>query len=104
ESGLAGDEAFLVAVKRMGSLDALSREFARAHSERLWKQLVISSGAPDDDESATAAPTEMLVVLSLAVAAAIAIKMPALFGHPLNSNDELPLFYARNASLFVFPL
>ena len=44
EAGLAGDEAFLVAVKRMGSLDALSREFAREHSERLWKQLVI---APD---------------------------------------------------------
>src|SRR4051812_49627823 len=46
EAGLAADEAFLVAVKRMGSLDALSREFARAHSERLWKQLVI---APDTD-------------------------------------------------------
>src|SRR5215467_11029646 len=46
EAGLAGDEAFLVAVKRMGSLDALSREFARAHSERLWKQLVI--GVADD--------------------------------------------------------
>ena len=40
EAGLAAEEAFLVAVKRMGSLDALSREFARAHSERLWKQLV----------------------------------------------------------------
>ena len=30
ETGLAGDEAFLVAVKRMGNLDALSREFALA--------------------------------------------------------------------------
>jgi len=38
DAGLAGDEAFLVAVKRMGSLDELSREFAREHSERLWKQ------------------------------------------------------------------
>ena len=46
EAGLAGDEAFLVAVKRMGSLDALSREFARAHSERLWKQLVMAPDAP----------------------------------------------------------
>ena len=34
-AGLAADEAFLVAVKRMGELDALSREFAREHSERL---------------------------------------------------------------------
>src|SRR5947208_4419063 len=101
EAGLAGDEAFLVAVKRMGSLDALSREFARAHSERLWKQLVI---APDADESPNTAHAETLVVLSLAVAAALAVKVPALFGHPINPNDEPPLFYARNASLFVFPL
>jgi hypothetical protein len=102
EAGLAGDEAFLVAVKRMGSLDALSREFARAHSERLWKQLVMAPDAAD--EPASTAPAETLVVLSLAVAAAVAVKVPALFGHPLNPNDDLPLFYARNASLFVFPL
>src|SRR5437762_2178853 len=70
ETGLAGDEAFLVAVKRMGSLDALSREFARAHSERLWKQLVI---AGDADRPAKTAPTEMIVVLGLAIAAALAV-------------------------------
>src|SRR3712207_2001932 len=45
DAGLAPDEAFLVAVKRMGNLDALSREFAREHSDRLWKQLVV---APSD--------------------------------------------------------
>jgi hypothetical protein len=101
ESGLAGDEAFLVAVKRMGSLDALSREFARAHSERLWKQLVM---VPDTDASANAAPAETLVVLMLAVAAALAVKVPALFGHPISPNEEFPLFYARNASLLVFPV
>jgi hypothetical protein len=101
EAGLAGDEAFLVAVKRMGSLDALSREFARAHSERLWKQLVMAPGA---DAPANTARAEILVVLSLAVAAALTVKVPALFGHPISPNQELPLFYARNASLFVFPL
>ena len=41
DAGLATDEAFLVAVKRMGSLDALSREFAHEHADRLWKQLVV---------------------------------------------------------------
>ena len=40
-AGLTADEAFLVAVKRMGDLDTLSREFAREHSGRLWKQLVL---------------------------------------------------------------
>ncbi|HEU0005196.1 MAG TPA: permease prefix domain 1-containing protein [Terriglobia bacterium] len=102
EAGLAGDEAFLVAVKRMGSLDVLSREFARAHSERLWKQLVIAPDAAD--ESANTAHAETLIVLSLAVAAALAIKVPALFGLRLSPDNELPPFYARNASLFVFPL
>src|SRR5258708_32793549 len=101
DAGLAGDEAFLVAVKRMGSLDALSREFARAHSERLWKQLVV---VPDTSESAKITPTEIIGVLGLVVAAALAVKLPALFGHPIRPDEELPLFYARNASLFVFPL
>src|SRR6266511_4646077 len=70
EAGLAGDEAFLVAVKRVGSLDALSREFGRAHSERLWKQLVM---APDVEKPASTGRAEILLVLSLAVAAALAV-------------------------------
>ena len=98
-AGLSGEEAFLVAVKRMGSLDALSREFARAHSERLWKQLVIGPAA---DESARAGHTEVLVVLCLAVAAALAIKVPALFGLQIDGGDQP--FYLRNAGLFVLPL
>src|SRR6187402_3619596 len=53
EAGLTGDEAFLVAVKRMGDLDTLSREFAREHSGRLWKQLVLAS--PETAESKAAA-------------------------------------------------
>jgi hypothetical protein len=101
EAGLTGDEAFLVAVKRMGSLDALSREFARAHSERLWKQLVM---APETGAPTNTGRDELVVVLSLAAAAAVATKMPALFGHAIDPNENFPLFYARNASLFVFPL
>jgi hypothetical protein len=100
EAGLAEEEAFLVAVKRMGTLDALSREFARAHSERLWKQLVIGVGAAD--ESAPAGHTEVIVVLALAVAAALAIKVPALFGLQIDGGDQP--FYFRNAALFVLPL
>ena len=101
EAGLSGDEAFLVAVKRMGSLDALSREFARAHSERLWKQLVM---APDAEKPANTGRGEILVVLCLAVAAALAVKVPALFGVRLSPDEEVPPFYFRNATLFVFPL
>jgi hypothetical protein len=100
ENGLVGDEAFLVAVKRMGNLDALSREFAREHSERLWKQLVITPWA--GDEPVETSRTETLVVIALAVAAGVAVKVPALFGLQLGGGDEA--FYARNASFFVLPL
>ncbi len=101
EGGLTGEEAFLVAVKRMGSLDALSREFARAHSERLWKQLVMT---PDADAPAATSHSEILVVLGLALAAALAVKVPSLFGIRLSPREEVPPFYFRNAALFVLPL
>lgn len=106
ESGLAEDEAFLVAVKRMGSLDALSREFAREHSERLWKQLVIASDRSDggDDAPTGETRTEAVVAFAVAAAAAIAVKIPVLFGQRLSPDEEVPLFYGLNASLFVFPL
>src|SRR6187200_2664446 len=75
DAGLATDEAFLVAVKRMGNLDALSREFAREHSERLWKQLVV--GSSDSGAARALARTDAIVALCLAVAAALLVKVPA---------------------------
>jgi hypothetical protein len=98
-AGLASDEAFLVAVKRMGDLDTLSREFALEHSDRLWKQLV---AVPSDSGDPRApARTDAIVAFGLAVAAAVAIKVPALFGMQLDRDAG---FYARNVSLFVLPL
>jgi len=97
-AGLTADEAFLVAVKRMGDLDALSREFAREHSERLWKQLV---GVSSDSSEQSRARTDGIVAFCLAVAAAVLIKLPALFNVDINRNGD---FYARNLSLFVLPL
>jgi hypothetical protein len=94
QSGLAEDEAFLVAVKRMGSLDVLSREFAREHSERLWKQLVVTPGTVDDNARVS---RDWLMALLLAVVAAIAIKLPELF-------NVDSVFYLRNASLLVLPV
>jgi len=98
EAGLDPDEAFLVAVKRMGALDDVSREFAREHADRLWKQLVVS---PSADGARAAKWTDTVVAFALAVAAAAAVKLPALFGLQL---DDDAGFYARNAGLFVLPL
>jgi hypothetical protein len=94
-AGLTDDEAFLVAVKRMGDLDGLSREFAREHSGRLWKQLILRG----DDEPARAAGG-WLEPLAFAVAAAVVVQVARLFaGFP----DEEPNWLFRNATLFVLP-
>ncbi len=100
--GLHEDEAFLIAVKRMGNIDALSREFAREHSDRLWKQIVLAPSA--EGKSGGSIRVEILVVVALAIAAALAIKVPELFGIKMFEGGEAAVgFYLRNVSLFVLP-
>jgi hypothetical protein len=94
-AGLTSDEAFLVAVKRMGDLDTLSREFAREHRGRLWKQLVLSG----EDEPARLS-SGWLEAFVFAVAAALAMQVARLAAH---FPDEEPAWLLRNISLFVLP-
>jgi hypothetical protein len=94
-AGLAADEAFLIAVKRMGRLDDLSREFAREHSGRLWKQLVLAGG-----EEPPPAVSRWREVLLFAVAAAVTVQVARLVG---DFPDEEPSWLSRNASLLVLP-
>ena len=93
-SGLSDDEAFLVAVKRLGGLDDLSREFAREHSERLWKQLMFA------DEPRAPRNGGLVLAVGLAVGAALAVKVPALFGIGF---DDTTGFYGRFFAQLVLP-
>ena len=93
-AGLADDEAFLIGIKRMGDVDELSREFAREHTGRLWKQLLRGGDAP------TLASSGVFEALAFAVAAAVAIQIARLAaGFP----DDEPDWFARNVSLVVLP-
>jgi hypothetical protein len=93
--GLTTDEAFLIAVKRMGDIDTLSREFAREHSGRLWKQLV-----PISEEEPEPPSNRGFEALAFALAAAVTIQVARLAaGFP----EEEPGWLLRNASLFVLP-
>jgi hypothetical protein len=93
--GLTADEAFLVAVKRMGDLDGLSREFAREHSRRLWKQLVLSG----EDQPARVS-SGLFETLVFALAAAVVVQIARLAA---DFPDEEPSWLARNSTLFVLP-
>jgi hypothetical protein len=94
-AGLTADEAFLVAVKRMGDLDSLSREFAREHSGRLWKQLLVGG-----DEEPARRPISWFETIAFAVAAAVVVQVARLTAH---FPEEEPTWLARNSSLFVLP-
>ena len=94
-AGLAGDEAFLVAVKRMGDLDSLSREFAREHSGRLWKQLVLSNG--DDPPRSSNGWMEASLFAAAAGVVAQIVRFAA------ESSPEEPRWLLRNIGLFVLP-
>ncbi|MEJ2204495.1 MAG: permease prefix domain 1-containing protein [Gemmatimonadota bacterium] len=101
EAGLDDEEAFLIAVKRIGDLDTLSREFAREYSERLWKRLVVESST---DEGAGGWSKAGMVALGLAVAAGAAVKLPELFGVRLEDGPPADQsFYIRHVSFFVLP-
>lgn len=93
-TGLDDEEAFLVAIKRLGNLDAVSHEFAREHSERLWKQLVLVPEASAD--TSTPPWRELAVVLALAVGAGVAVKAGLSL---INDGGAL----MRNLGLLVFP-
>ncbi|MEO6398788.1 MAG: permease prefix domain 1-containing protein [Tepidiformaceae bacterium] len=108
-AGLNGDEAFLIAVKRMGGVNELAGEFARERSGELWKQLVLGGDARR--ERAGPGYVGLLVMACFAIGAALAFKLPALFGidpfGPQTSDngggDGQALFYLRNAALLALP-
>ncbi|GAA1825272.1 permease prefix domain 1-containing protein [Agromyces salentinus] len=102
-AGLTRDEAFLIAVKRLGSSSDLSREYAREHSERLWKQLVLDG--PEEGRAADAAGARLpfhrranglAVALLLGVGAGLAVKTVDLL-----AGD--PSAVVLNAAVIVLP-
>ena len=94
-AGLTTDEAFLVAVKRMGDLDTLSREFALEHSGRLWKQLVLSG-----EEEPGRPSGGWFEALVFALAAAVAIQVARLAAR---FPEQEAGWFLRNIGLFVLP-
>ncbi|MEA3588534.1 DUF1648 domain-containing protein [Pseudidiomarina sp. 1APP75-27a] len=96
EQGLRDDEAFLIAARRVGDLDDVTREYAEVHSGRLWQNLVFG-GSSDSLKQ-----RNLFTALVFAVCAAIAIKLPALFAMHFDA-EGADWFYARNITLFSLP-
>ena len=100
QTGLDADEAFLIALKRVGERHAPTAEFLGEYARRvLNREEPHPPGAPTGGLAGTQR-RETLVVFGLAALAAAAIRLPELFGFPLADGGGV---YVRNLSLFVFP-
>jgi hypothetical protein len=93
-TGLDDDEAFLIAVRRLGQVDQITAEFAREHSDRLWKQLALSR--PDDGGKHS-----VLTMLGFAVAAAVLTRVAWMLADPFGGTGE---WLIRDVSFFVLPV
>jgi hypothetical protein len=100
-TGLAGDEAFLIAVGRLGKVDAVTAEFAREHSDRLWKQLATSR--PDEGGNRSLA-----TMIGFAALAAVLIQVGRILaaapGDSQFLGEPTAPWFARDFSLFVLPV
>ncbi|MDP9495995.1 MAG: permease prefix domain 1-containing protein [Actinomycetota bacterium] len=103
--GLSEDEAFLIAVRRLGEVNEMSREFATEHSGRLWRQLTVAGKAEPETSS-----EGLLWALGLAVLAGIAIQILRLIAREMAAIDSVTLFgekssllFPRNAGLVILP-
>ena len=97
-SGLSDDEAFLVAMSRLGVRDDAARDLVHAHAEGLWDR--VASGARASDPEAHKRPSGgvggMLVFAALA---GLAVRLP--YGAALGASGATP--WLSLASMILVP-
>ncbi|MGO4690928.1 permease prefix domain 1-containing protein [Glaciibacter sp. 2TAF33] len=93
-AGLTTDEAFLVAVRRLGQVNLITAEFAREHSDRLWKQLTLSR--PDGERR-----HPVSLMLGFAVITAVLVQVARILGGVPGTSGS---WFLRDVSLFVLPV
>ncbi len=116
-AGLAEDEALLIAVRRLAINDPAVRAFAREHFAGLWDdpepepsmEVAASESAVASNAGDGVVPPrrgrgrqDIWVMASLAVAAAVAVRVPVLFGLELGDGED-GSFYGRNLGVLVLP-
>ncbi|MET3769098.1 hypothetical protein ABIB15_001785 [Marisediminicola sp. UYEF4] len=92
--GLAGDEAFLIAVKRLGEVHQITAEFAREHGDRLWKQLAMPG-------TGAGRPRPIVTMLAFAALTAVLIQIARMLTAIPGASEA---WFVRDISLFVLPV
>jgi len=97
QKSLSEEEAFLIAVRRMGSPPSLSKEFRKTSAHDFWKKLF---SEPADIEERRKNTRDLILIIVLAVSAGLLTELPKLFGIGFGEDD---IFFLKNASFFVLP-
>ena len=95
---LSDDEAFIIAVKRLGKIHSLSREFRKVNTHNLWKFLF---SEPEEPEERASSKRELFIAITLSMVAALLVEIPKLFSYTF---DQETIFYMKNLSFFALPL
>lgn len=102
KAGLTSDEAFLIAVGRLGEVNAVSAEFAREHGDRLWKQLALTHVDGDGRRAAIAmAVFAAIAAVVILVARLVAQAEPR--GGDEFFGDGTAEWFRRDLGLFLVP-
>jgi hypothetical protein len=101
-AGLTGEEAFQIAVGRLGKVDQLTAEYAREHGDRMWKQL-LPPVALDRGRLSIA------VMLGFAALAAALVLIARFVAASTTSDTEflggtIAPWFVRDLGLFVLPV
>ena len=93
--GLSEEEAFLISVKRLGSVNLISEEYSKVNTESLWKHLLLD---PADPAAKTVNQRHILLVILFALLAGTVARLPTLFGIEMGS-----ITYFKNLSFYILP-
>lgn len=97
---LGEEEAYILAIHRLGDISVIHDEFAKISTEDIWKQLFI----PVHTTSAMRnIRKELGIVIILALLAGVLSRIPLLLGY--GNIDEYGLLFFRNSGFFaLFPV
>ncbi|MCF7945970.1 MAG: permease prefix domain 1-containing protein [Spirochaetia bacterium] len=97
EREITQEEAFLIAVRRLGDVSVIQDEFAKLSTEDLWRQLLVPA---DNPLAVRRNRIELIIVIGLTLSAGLLSKIPALFG--FGDIETYNLLYMKNGGLFAF--
>jgi hypothetical protein len=101
-AGLTGEEAFQIAVGRLGKVDQLTAEYAREHGDRMWKQL-------QPPVAVDRGRLSIAVMLGFAALAAAFVVIARFVASSTTSDaaffgETIAPWFVRDLGLFVLPV